>query len=629
MAIKRTNRPIVQREGGNTIFGEGGDGSATFDGTATVISLAPTSNVYKLVKDIYCTDLTVNSGITLFTNGFRIFVNGTFTNNGTVGMPAAVTHSVADGSGTIAGRQNALNPSKAWGTSTDPISVTDLYDLDDAMSGFFITGAGVVTKIAGGSLGTAGSNGTTTAATGPFAGGAGSYPGANVGQAGGAGNAGTAGNPATAGTGGAGGLGGGLVIIFAKTIAGSGTLVSYGVSGSAGNPATQGTTGPAGNPAPTIPAGHTSGSFPHPANGTRFPGANSNANPASHNAGAHPHPAGSTPHPAGHHPHTDGHLPAHPHNAVKHIAAGHYPASNTTQHAPHGTNSQANNAAGYGHGSYILYVLGHNGGAHHNAGNGHHYHGVNGPGVSPHNSTSNAAHGPHPSGNSSVLNFSNHNSGPANNKGLYNAAHGHHAGNHNAGNHQYSHGSGQFPGSGRADHHNGHISVNPGHGHHHTEAGHHPATNAGNPGVPHLGNALGHSGATHHHAGHHPHPAGSTPHPAGSTPHPAGSTGTFPHSANPIAAGHNAGNYPHTASTINLNAAPHLTSNKTSIPSHTATDTPSYAGGAGGAIGAAGTANPGATGATGSTGGIIVVTRNAGNVAGQIGHSNYSKVIDI
>ena len=47
MAIKRTNRPIVQREGGNTIFGEGGDGSATFDGTATVISLAPTSNVYK------------------------------------------------------------------------------------------------------------------------------------------------------------------------------------------------------------------------------------------------------------------------------------------------------------------------------------------------------------------------------------------------------------------------------------------------------------------------------------------------------------------------------------------------------------------------------------------------------
>jgi len=172
MAIRRVNKPIVQREGGDAIFGEGTDGAATFDGTATVISLAPTSNVYKLVKDIYCTNLTVNSGVTLFTNGFRVFVNGTFTNNGTVGMPAAVTHSVADGSGTIAGRQTSLNPSKAWGTSTDPISVTDLYDLDDAVSGFFITGAGVVTKIAGGSLGTAGSNGTTTLPTGPFAGGA-------------------------------------------------------------------------------------------------------------------------------------------------------------------------------------------------------------------------------------------------------------------------------------------------------------------------------------------------------------------------------------------------------------------------------------------------------------------------
>ena len=371
MAIRRVNKPIVQREGGDAIFGEGTDGAATFDGIATVISLAPTSNVYKLVKDIYCTNLTVNSGVTLFTNGFRVFVNGTFTNNGTVGMPAAVTHSVTDGSGTIAGRQTSLNPSKAWGTSTDPISVTDLYDLDDAVSGFFITGAGVVTKIAGGSLGTAGSNGTTTLPTGPFAGGAGSYPGANVGQAGGAGNAGTAGNPATAGTGGAGGLGGGLVIIFAKTIAGSGTLVSYGVAGTAGTPSTPGAAGPAGNPAPNISGYHTTGSYHHP--------------------------AGST--------------------------------------------------------------------------------------------------------------------GP-----------------------------------------------NPGAG----------------------------------------------------TPHPAG---------------HNSGTHPHTAATLNVTTGA-VTSNRSAAPSHSA-PTLNYSGGAGGAVGAAGTANPGATGATGSTGGIVVVTRNAGNVASQIGHSNYSKVIDI
>ena len=401
MAIKRTNRPIAQREGGDAIFGEGTDGPVTI-----------ASGTISLTKDMYYTNLTVDSGATLFTNGFRVFVNGTFTNNGTVGMPAGTAHSVADGGGTIAGRQTALNPSKAWGTSTDPISVTDLYDLDDAVSGFFITGAGVVTKITGGSLGVAGSAGSiTSAATGPFAGNAGNFPGANAGQAGGAGNAGTAGGAATAGTGGAGGLGGGLVIIFAKTIAGSGTLVSYGFAGSAGNPATQGTAGPAGNPAPNITGYHTSGTFHHPAGSTG------------------PNPGAGNPHPAGHNPPT-----------------------------------------------------------------------------------------PHPAGST--------------------------------------------------------------------------------PGNPHP-------------AGHHP----ATPHPAGSNP------------GNPHPSSHNAGTHPHTAATVNTSTGA-VTSNRGAAPSHTATNA-NYTGGAGGAAGVGGTANPGGTGVTGSTGGIIVVTRNAGNAAGQIGHSNYSKIIDI
>ncbi len=66
MAIRRVNKAIVQKEGGDVIFGEGVDGSATFDGTTTVLSLVPSSSVYKLVKDIYCTNLVVNSGVTLF-----------------------------------------------------------------------------------------------------------------------------------------------------------------------------------------------------------------------------------------------------------------------------------------------------------------------------------------------------------------------------------------------------------------------------------------------------------------------------------------------------------------------------------------------------------------------------------
>ena len=581
MAIRRTNKTIVQKDGGNIIFGEGTDGAATFDGTTTVISLAPTSNVYKLVKDIYCTNLTVNSGVTLFTNGFRVFVNGTFTNNGTVGMPTATAHSVADGSGTIAGRQTSLNPSKAWGTSTDPISVTDLYDLDDAMSGFFITGAGVVTKIAGGSLGTAGSNGTTTLPTGPFAGGAGSYPGANVGQAGGAGNAGAAGNPATAGTGGAGGLGGGLVIIFAKTIAGSGTLVSYGVAGTAGTPSTPGAAGPAGNPAPNISGYHTSGTYHHPAGSTGpNPGAG-NPHAAGHNSGTHPtthhHPAGSTgPNPGRGNPHPSGH----------HDGYYHHPANSLAAISPHHANPHPS-----GHNPGNPHPSGHNAGHgyhHHPAGNTHGSHPANGP-----------------------RNFTNHNATVSGK-------------NHNAGHGYHHHGSGTPHGSHPA---NGHIS---------------PSHHNGNP------HPAGHNSTFHpsgHNSGNHNHPANAphsgkpshnatvynASHNAGTHPtthhHPAGSTGPNPGAGTPHPAGHNSGTHPHTAATLNVTTGA-VTSNRSAAPSHSA-PTLNYSGGAGGAAGAAGTANPGATGATGSTGGIIVVTRNAGNVAGQIGHSNYSKVIDI
>jgi hypothetical protein len=71
-----------------------------------------------------------------------------------------------------------------------------------------------------------------------------------------------------------------------------------------------------------------------------------------------------------------------------------------------------------------------------------------------------------------------------------------------------------------------------------------------------------------------------------------------------------------------------VTSNKAAAPTTTATNA-NYTGGTGGSVGTAGTANPGAPGATGSTGGIVVVARNTGNAAGQIGHSNFSKIIDI
>jgi hypothetical protein len=198
MGIRRLNKSLVQRTGGDSIFGNGQDGSVTIT--------SPT--VTHMTRDMYYSSLTVNSGATLFTNGFRVFVKDTLTNNGTIGFPAATSANVSDGSGTVAGRQSSLNPANAWGVSTSSISSTALNDLDDAMAGWFITANGTQTKIGSGSLGATGNAGTISANAG--AGGAGSagplgiFPGATAGQAGGIGNSGSSGNAATAGTGGAG-----------------------------------------------------------------------------------------------------------------------------------------------------------------------------------------------------------------------------------------------------------------------------------------------------------------------------------------------------------------------------------------------------------------------------------------
>src|SRR5258708_29326278 len=68
------------------IFGDGSDSSPNFDGTNSYSAFAsgPSSGIYTLIRSIYCQDLTVASGKTLRTAGFKIFCRGTLTNNGTI-----------------------------------------------------------------------------------------------------------------------------------------------------------------------------------------------------------------------------------------------------------------------------------------------------------------------------------------------------------------------------------------------------------------------------------------------------------------------------------------------------------------------------------------------------------------
>ena len=178
------------------IFGNGEDGDVTITNGTTVT----------LDSDKYYDDLTIDAGGTLFTNGFRVFVKGTLTNNGTIGFPSGLSD-ITTNSSTIARRSHTA-VSYGIGQASNTITEGELYDLDDVLGGYYFLANGTVRPFQGGDPGTDGTDGSITAnATAGSAGNAGTDANAAVGAPGGAGNPGTSGNAATAGT--AGGKGAG------------------------------------------------------------------------------------------------------------------------------------------------------------------------------------------------------------------------------------------------------------------------------------------------------------------------------------------------------------------------------------------------------------------------------------
>lgn len=325
------------------LFGSGEDGDVTITNGQTVT----------LSSDMYYDNLTVNSGGTLFTNGFRVFVNDTLTNNGTIGFPSG-SSDVTTNPASISRRSHTA-VSYGIGQASNTVTEGELYDLDDVIGGYYVLSNGTIRSLEGGDPGTDGADGSITAnATAGNAGSAGTYPGAAVGAPGGAGNPGTAGNAATAGTGGSRGAGGGVVLIIARTVTGSGEIVSLGTAGTSGNAAVQGTDGSDGTAAPNIaayanpgnpnPAGHNAGSGSHPAN-SLVPNLSHNAtsHPSGHNAGHGHHPAngphGNTGHNAS--SYTTGHNAGHGHHPAggPHGNHGHH-ASTTRSNHHHHTDSQ-------------------------------------------------------------------------------------------------------------------------------------------------------------------------------------------------------------------------------------------------------------------------------------------------
>jgi hypothetical protein len=224
---------------GLAVYADGIDGPQTFDGSSVVLGITPSSSIYTLNRDIYLASSTINNGVTIITNGFRIFCSGTLTNNGTIkwnGNP-----------GTNTGTQGAAlnNTNSSFNTSltlamAGGAGATGTGGNAGAQNGATSMGgaggAGGTGGNAGGSAGTIGTAATTSPPLRFFPGIlGGGLKGGGTGYSifGGAGGGGGGGDGSNVGGGGGGG--GGVVIVFSYKISGTGNIQALGGSGGNGS----------------------------------------------------------------------------------------------------------------------------------------------------------------------------------------------------------------------------------------------------------------------------------------------------------------------------------------------------------------------------------------------------------
>lgn len=239
---------ITITEGGLGTYGDGSDGSQTFDGSATVLGLVPSASMYTLARDIFLASSTINIGVSIITNGYRIFCSGTLTNNGTIqwngnnasGLTAGAaltnsTSSFSAGTGTSApGTAGGAGQAGAGSNGTNQATATKSVGGAGGAGGAGASGAG-------GAAGTLASSSTGFSSPRWFPynvycrmqTGSGANVGVTCGTGGGGGGGGGGAN-----FGGGGGGGGGAVVIAAAFFAGTGNIQAIGgngANGTAGN----------------------------------------------------------------------------------------------------------------------------------------------------------------------------------------------------------------------------------------------------------------------------------------------------------------------------------------------------------------------------------------------------------
>lgn len=216
--------------GGIGVYGDGTDGTTTLDGAASITWGSRSGSTYTMTRDGYLDSLTINSGVTLKTNSFRLYVRNTLTNGGTL-HNNGIAGSGATGGASVTNQTCGSNgPGTTGGTgagAAPAASQTNSLGSDGGAGGAGAgNAAGAGQNASAPSASSGRMHGLPQMALGKFLGA--SYAVANGGAGGGAGG----GDGTNAG--GGGGAGGAVLVLVAAVIVNNGVISANGGAGAAG-----------------------------------------------------------------------------------------------------------------------------------------------------------------------------------------------------------------------------------------------------------------------------------------------------------------------------------------------------------------------------------------------------------
>lgn len=144
------------------IYGTGADGNATLNGSSAVLGMTPSGNVYSMTRDMYFQDLTLNSGVRLAPNGYRVFVKGTLSlsSSSIIGYTTgySTAGSIQQGGAASTSVTHSLGGSSSTHTATAPTAAlggSDYFRVPhQAVLGYSVTASGGPTFLRGGAGGT-------------------------------------------------------------------------------------------------------------------------------------------------------------------------------------------------------------------------------------------------------------------------------------------------------------------------------------------------------------------------------------------------------------------------------------------------------------------------------------------